>query len=245
MKKLLAFVTITTLMAVSAQAATIWWCGTRYGGNGYYTNGFSWKVGGVDAPYGTPPQSFDERGLINNGNGDHVTMPIIDCFITNDYVPVMLGVGSDGPGTLTVTNGGSIIAHQLVIGRGAGTGAGKLYITGGNMEVEDSIEIGISPNKGEVIISQNGFLHLDNTPSFSYNNSNSVINILDTSVLWIDGDQTDFNFVDNGFITTTDPGNMIKEFYNETEERTEYTVIPEPVILGLMSLLGLFFLRRR
>ena len=65
MKNLLSLVTIMTLMAVSAQAATVWWCGTRYGGNDYYTNGFSWKQSGVDDCYGSPPLASDQYGLIS------------------------------------------------------------------------------------------------------------------------------------------------------------------------------------
>jgi len=247
MKKFLALVTIMTLMAFSAQAATVWWSGTLYGGNAYYTNGLSWKQGGVSSAYGTPPQSSDEYGLINNNNGDPLIMPIIDCPITNIYVPLTLGIGSDKPGTLTVTNGGSIVAHKVAVGRGS-SGNGTLYIMGGNMTVDDSMDIGVSPAEGgEVIISQGGFLYLKFSPSFSdVNSSNSFINILGTnSLLWIDGDQISQGFVDDGYIKTTDSFSLIEEIYNFDEDRTEYTVVPEPVILGLVSLLGFAFLRRR
>ncbi len=138
----------------------------------------------------------------------------------NDYVPVILGVGSDAFGSLTVTNEGSITAHQLVVGRG-------------------SVDIGVGGNKGEVVISDNGFLHLYYSPSFAPDTNNvSVIKILDTSTLWIDGDQTPYNFVGDGFITTTDSMSLVKEVYNSTYDRTEYTVVPEPVTLGLISFIG-------
>ncbi len=164
----------------------------------------------------------------------------------NDYVPVILGVGSDAFGSLTVTNEGSITAHQLVVGRGSGTGDGKLYIIGGTMDVDGSVDIGVGGNKGEVVISDNGFLHLYYSPSFAPDTNNvSVIKILDTSTLWIDGDQTPYNFVGDGFITTTDSMSLVKEVYNSTYDRTEYTVVPEPVTLGLISFIGLAFLRRR
>ena len=89
-------------------------------------------------------------------------------------------------------------------------------------------------------------MHLYYSPSFAPDTNNvSVIKILDTSTLWIDGDQTPYNFVGDGFITTTDSMSLVKEVYNSTYDRTEYNVVPEPATFGLMSLIGLVFLRRK
>ena len=227
MKKLLSLLTFVTLLSVSLQAATVWWCGTRYGGNGYYTNGISWKQSGVDSPYGSPPQSSDAYGLINNGNGDHITMPIVNCVVSSSDVPQMLGVGSDNPGSLTVTNDGSITANNLMVGRG-GNGAGKLIISAGTMTVSGNTTIAADgTSSGIVEINNGGTFHLQNAPDFG-SAAGSVINISGSaSKLIIDGDVTSYNYVQNGHIAAPETGKTISEDYNSSDDQTEYTIVAE------------------
>ena len=46
-------------------------------------------------------------------------MPIVNYTVSSGYVPQMLDVGSNGSGSLTITNGGSITANDLMVGCGA------------------------------------------------------------------------------------------------------------------------------
>ncbi len=245
MKTLLSLITVITLMAASAQAGTIWWKGDDLGGNAYYTNGLSWKQSGIATPYGQPPQNTDAYGLINDGNGGNLPMPIVNSAVGSGDVPQMLAAGSDGPGSLTVTNGGSITAINLAVGRG-GAGEGKLFVSAGTMTVSGDTTIAADDTtSGIVEINNGGTLHLENSPIFG-TAAGSVINISgSSSKLIINTDVTSSNYVSNGHIAAPESGKSILENYDSGDDQTEYTVVPEPATLGLLSLLSLLFLRKK
>ena len=236
MKKLFLLFVLLTIVAVSAQAAVVYWASTALGGTADYADGNSWTADQVN-PYGSIPLSTDSLAVITILAG--ATQPIISSAIAQ--APTTIGIGWDaGYGELNMVDGGSITANDVTMGFDANAPAeGVLNISGGTMVIAGTLSVGWNSSIGTVNQS-GGILHLAFPPTFSH----GVINLSDTALFMINGDQTGLNLVSNGWVATTAP-EIVLEIFNSVDGRTEYTVVPEPTTLGLLAVLGLAFLRRK
>lgn len=148
-----------------------------------------------------------------------------------------LHIGSNSPeGSLIVVDGGSINAGTLRVGQAA---TGTLTMTGGLIE-GSLLNVGYNAGTGIVDMSGNSILHY-NQVDFSQGAS-GVVNMEDNArfrVTSISGVAADA-LIDNGNILATNAGSGKSVEWNwiSAGGYVEYTVIPEPATLGLMSLLG-------
>ena len=238
MKKLLTIIVLLAVCAVSTQAAVVYWTGDAWGNPGTddYADGNSWSAGGEwPTPYGTPPLSTDSHGLITPAVATF--WPTISSTIAQ--TPIALGIGWDSDGTLNVVDGALVTFNEVYLPAfETQVNLGTLNISGGNM-IAAVLNVGYGVSIGTVNQS-GGILHCG---SVVWNNG--VVNLSDSAFFLINGDQTALDLVGNGWIATPTPGNSVVEVYNATDARTEYTVVPEPATLGLLSLLGFAFLRRK
>ena len=238
MKKLLVLTTLLLIITVSTQAAVVRWAGNLFGGNGNWTNGLCWSGDGGATPYGTPPLSTDAHGLIVDTYG--TLMPTISTTISQ--APGTLGIGWDtGTGELNVVDGGSISVGQVYMGYSPTYHCeGVLNISGGYMLADGHFNLGYPANNGLGTINQSGgTCHLSSISFY-----NGVINLSDTALFLIDGDQTGLDLVSNGWITAP-LGKTVFENFDSANNRTEWIVIPEPAFLGLIVLGALAFLRKK
>ena len=241
MKKLLVLTALIMIAAVTTQAAVVWWAGDLLGGDGNYANGNSWSVDAVN-PYGSEPLATDENGLIT----DWVTsvMPTISSAISQ--APTTLGIGWDqGSGELNVVAGGSITGPgtALVVGYdGANVPAneGILNISGGSVVVGGALVVGAGANHGIGTLNLSGGLLYAGDLVLN----DGIINMSNDAKLWINGDLSSLLLVDWGWMTVP-AGKSSVVVYNIADDRTEWSVIPEPATLGLLAILGLAFLRRK
>lgn len=243
MKKRLILVAMLVVCAVGAQAAVVKWAGTHFDGSADYADGSSWTIDGFSTSYGSMPQSADSHGLI--GSWASTEMPTISSAIMQ--APSTLGIGWDNfYGELNLVDGGSIYAKKVILGyNGTVASVGVLNISGGLMVVGEELKLG--GDNGALATSgtinqTGGILHLAAAPVFN----NGVINLSDTAVFKINGDQTALDLVGNGFVQASVAGQSVVESYNSGSNLTEYTVIPEPATLGLFALssVGILWFRK-
>ena len=241
MKKLLVLTALLKIVAVTAQAATVWWAGDTLGGDNDYANGNSWSVDAVN-PYGSVPLATDEHGLITTIVSP--IMPTISSAISQ--APLTLGIGWDqGNGELNVVDGGSITGPgtDLVVGYDGSDPSsteGVLNISGGSVVVGGLLAVGAGSFHGVGTLNlSGGLLHAG---SLALNDG--IINLSNNANLWIDQDLSGLDLVALGWMTVP-AGKTAAVTWNAAEGRTEWSVIPEPATLGLIAILGLAILRRK
>ena len=239
MKKWLVLVALL-VGAASTQAAVVYWTGDAWtnGGTDDYADGNSWSASGVwPTPYGTPPLAGDSHGLITPAVA--TIWPTISSAITE--TPDALGIGWDSDGTLNVVDGASVVFNTVYLPAfETQVNHGTLNISGGSM-VANSLQLGWGTSVG-TINQSGGTLHLG-TAAWQ----NGVVNLSDTAFFLIIGDQTALDLVGNGWIQAPVAGESVVETWNAGENRTEYTVIPEPATLGMVALMGggMLWIRKR
>ena len=241
MKKLIV---LATLLAVTAsQAAVVMWAGDGGGfsGTSDYMDGNGW-TDNWGTPYGSAPLNTDSHGLIAS-TVSPTLWPTVSSAVPAGNVPQTLGVGWDSSyGELNIADGGSLVAGHVYLGFAANVAsAGTLNITGGYMVA--NLHVGYAAFGGTGTVNQSGgVLHLS-----AIDFVNGVINLSDNAYFLVNGDITGANPIGNGMIVAPVAGQSVVEFYNATDGRTEYTVIPEPATLGLFAVFGgaALFIRKK
>ena len=218
----------------------IYWVGDDLGGNGDYANGDSWTAD-LATSYDSPPKSDNQYGII--GNLKTTVMPVIESAISE--APLTLGIGwkGAGEGQLDVDTGGSITAHDVILGYSddATIIAGVLNVDDGTFTADGTLSLGSAgqPTTGGTINQSGGTIYLD-VATFNY----GIVNLSESALFIIDGDQTSRDLVGNGWITAPD-GSSVVETYNSGDTQTEYTVVPEPGMFIGLALVGLAILRKQ
>ena len=230
--KLMVMAVLLAVGAISTQAAVVYWTadgwGNANGGTDDYADGNSWSANWPD-PYGTSPLSTDSHGLITPNVA--TIWPTISSTIAE--TPDTLGIGWDSDGELNVVDGASVVFNTVYLPAfETQANAGTLNISGGNMVVGATLQVGWGISVGTVNQS-GGVLHCN-----AVNWLNGVVNLSDTAFFLINGDQTGLDLVGNDWVQAPVAGQEILETWNAGANRTEYTVIPEPATLSLVALLG-------
>jgi len=221
MKKWLVLVALL-MGVVSTQAAVVYWTGDAWtnGGTDDYADGNSWSAS-FTTPYGTPPLSADSHGLITPIAA--TIWPTISSVIAE--TPDALGIGWDSDGTLNVVAGASVVFNTVYLPAfETQVNHGTLNISGGAM-VANSLQVGWGTSVG-TINQSGGTLHLGAAVW-----QNGVVNLSDTALFLINGDQTALDLVGNGWIQAPVAGQEVHETWNAGENWTEYTVgsaLPDP-----------------
>ena len=266
MKKLLI---LAVLLVISyAQAETKRWLCGLYGSPGVSNNWtdlsawYSNEIGSfaTNLPVATDTVQID--GLF--AAQQPANMPIINSD-AGTITMLMFGMNEGGTATLTITNDGQISVSSLTrLGHlGDSTGVVTMiagYMHGGAGQIGYQ-EAGYPITGGDGIINLSGsstqrFSSLEfgqDQPAYletPTEDGRGVIHMSDTAVLIVDGDMitsgSSTNWIINGAIDANgEVGKGIIANYNSGEDWTEFTVVPEPAILGLLAILGLAFLRRK
>ena len=246
MKKLIV---LATLLAVTASQAQVirWGASTVGGGTGTtdWTDGNSWYDTGVGTgtAFGVPTVANASHALIGSEDGGVVVTTNV-----GSDVPNTIGIGWDtATGSMTIANGGSLIAGSNVyIGQGGGVvSSGVLTIETGGFMVAGTLHMaeGGAVGNNALVDMTGGLLHMGAIAIDP--NGTGRFDLRNDALLLLNGNVAGLGFV-GAYIFAPDAGTSIQEVYNATDDRTEWSVIPEPATFGLLALMGggLLFVRR-
>ncbi len=241
MKKLVLLAAVAAI-AGGVQATTLSWGANLGGGDGTTwsaaNNWFDHDAGAISL---NPPAAADivqiDDDLFTNPLS---TMPIVSAG-GQQIAQLVLGaesagqLGVVGSGSLVVT-GGAYISHL---------GAGTLNLSGNGYFLAGNLIFGNQSVAGTVNMIGSSILHAG-VLTYLNGDVTSTINMTDSAWLIINGDQTGLG-LENNRIVASGAGESIAVAYNAVDNRTEYTVIPEPATMGLFALIGggMLWIRKR
>jgi len=241
MKKLLIFAAVAAA-TVGAQAETLSWVGTVGGGDGT-----SWTVPGNWFDH-TPPGAISvvapSSGSVVQIDDDIFGNPITTWPTVGTAEQItQLVLGNESFGLLDVAGSGSlVVSGGAYIGN---LGAGTLSLSDSSYFLAGNLIFGNQSVAGAVNMAGSSILHAG---ALTYLNGDvtSMINMTDSAWMIINGDQTGAGY-ENTRILASGAGESISVAYNAVDNRTEYTVIPEPATMGLFALLGggMLWIRKR
>lgn len=259
-------VLVALLVGGSAQASIKAWVGNTPDWSNA-ANWFDGVTGLPGVPGGADDVYFDTDYSLFGPVPAPTALPTI-----NSLVPgVSLFIISPFNATqVTIVNGGSITVGALArIGHGdlAGGGAtGTLNMTGGSM-IASSFQLGYNENNGtNSLVSGHGIVNLSGSAvlhagsmafgqemaAFGFDvNADGAgqLNMTDSALFLVNGDITGSaaTWVGTGMISATGIGESISYSYNGIDDRTEFTVVPEPATFGLFALMGggMLWVRKR
>lgn len=154
-------------------------------------------------------------------------------------------------GTLSLTKDDS---DDLIIAESDGTvNAGTLTMTGGNIEVNDNLELARASGSGTGVLNLDGGTiymnghHNDNNLKINDNGGTGGLIDITEGTLEFEYDNTGDvqSAIDNGYITAYDGTGTVVNTYDAGTNLTTVTAVPEPATLSILGLSGLFMIRRR
>jgi len=241
MKKLVLLAAVAAI-AGGVQATTLSWGATLGGGDGTtWSSANNWFDHVAGAFSLNPPAAADtvqiDDDLFTN---PLATMPVVSAG-GQQITQLVLGDGSAGQ--LDVVGAGALVvsggAYISNLGQGTLNLSDNGYFLAGNLIFGNQSIAGTVNMVGDSILHAGVLTYLNGDIA-------STINMTDNAWFLINGDQTGAGY-ENNRILASGAGESIAVAYNAGDNRTEYTVIPEPATMGLFALAGggMLWIRKR